>query len=65
MAKKMFDQLRYAFELLHIELIGDRANMSDTRTRNTQLSAMDLTKYDRCFLLARYSRGIYECFSDG
>src|SRR6476659_7941537 len=46
-------------------IIGDRANMSDTRRHNAQLSAMDLTKYDRCFSLARYSRGIYECFPDG
>src|SRR4029077_19343300 len=46
-------------------IIGDRANMSDTRRRNAQLSAMDLTKYDRCFPLTRYSGGIYECFPDG
>ena len=65
MAKEMFNQLRYAFGLLHRELIGDGANMSDTPGHNTQLSAMDLIKYDRCFPLARYPRGIYECFPDG
>src|SRR6476620_6673397 len=34
----------------------DRANMSDTRRRNAQFSAMDLIKYDRCSLLTRYCR---------
>jgi hypothetical protein len=65
MSKKMFDQLRYAFGLLHTEYVGDGANMSDTRRRNTQLSAMDLIKYDRRCLFTRYCRGIYECFPDG
>jgi len=32
---------------------------------NTQLSAMDLIKYDRCSLRARYCREIYECFPNG
>src|SRR4030095_1183801 len=44
---------------------GDFANMSDIQRRDTQLSATDLIKYDRCILLARYCRGIYECFPDG
>lgn len=65
MAKKMFNYLRYAFGLLHMEEIGDGANTSDTPRPNTQLSVVDLIKYDRCFLLTRYSRGIYECFPDG
>jgi hypothetical protein len=65
MAKEMFDQLRYTFGLLHFDYSGEPPNMSDIRRRNTQLSVMDLIKYDRCRLRARYSRGIYESFPDG
>jgi hypothetical protein len=65
MAKKMFNQLRYALGLLHTNLSGDGGNMSDTPKHNTQLSAMDLIKYDRCSLRARYCREIYECFPNG
>src|SRR4029077_1811880 len=52
------------FRAVEYEVDGRPANTSDIRRRNTQLSAMDLIKYDRCSLLARYSRGIYECFPD-
>jgi len=65
MAKKMFDQLRYAFGLLHIEWIGDHANTSHIRRRNAQLSVIDLIKYGRCFPHIRYCHGIHECFPDG
>ena len=61
----MFDQLRYTFALVHMQYIRQYANMSDIQRRNTQLSVMNLIKYDRCSLLPRYCRGIYERFSDG
>ncbi|PYK45193.1 MAG: hypothetical protein DME53_05830 [Verrucomicrobia bacterium] len=65
MAKKVFDQLRYAFGLLHNHYILDSASTSAIRRRNAQLSALHLIKYDHDCLLARYCRGIYECVSDG
>jgi hypothetical protein len=41
------------------------AHARHIRSRNTQLSARDLIKYDRCSPLARYCGGIYEHFPDG